>query len=129
MARGWMRAPHRILGGRQRAASPTTIPQSFAAQNPAVAITDCSPLWLKTCHRHVFLTRRARRQREPFARDKLQPDPNGSGCKLCTGISQRGLPAGYITEGDSIAAVEILGVINICIAFFDDFYHVSSSNL
>ncbi len=28
-----------------------------------VAISDCSPLWLKTCHRHVFLTRRARRER------------------------------------------------------------------
>ena len=29
--------------------------------NPAVrvAIIDCSPLWLKTCHWHVFLTRRA----------------------------------------------------------------------
>ncbi len=24
-----------------------------------VAITDCFPLWLKTCHWHVFLTRRA----------------------------------------------------------------------
>ncbi len=35
--------------------------------NPAVrvAITDCSPLWLKTCHWHVFLTRRASR-REPL---------------------------------------------------------------
>ena len=28
-----------------------------------VAISDCSPLWLKTCHRHVFLTRRAHRER------------------------------------------------------------------
>ena len=29
-----------------------------------VAISDCSPLWLKTCHRHVFLTRRAHRERQ-----------------------------------------------------------------
>ena len=34
-------------------------PQS-RLRSTAVAITDCSPLWLKTCHRHVFLTRRAR---------------------------------------------------------------------
>ena len=31
-----------------------------------VAIIDCSPLWLKTCHRHVFLTRRARLQGEAW---------------------------------------------------------------
>ena len=29
-----------------------------------VAITDCSPLWLQTCPRHVCLTRRALSQRE-----------------------------------------------------------------
>ena len=33
-----------------------------------VAISDCSPLWLKTCHRHVFLTRRARRERQKAPR-------------------------------------------------------------
>ena len=38
----------------------TDIPRHIVlTRRPQVAITDCSPLWLKTCHRHVFLTRRA----------------------------------------------------------------------
>ncbi len=45
---------------RAQRPAPTTIPQSSSSTNPAVAITDRFPLWLKTCHRHVFLTRRAR---------------------------------------------------------------------
>ena len=46
-----------------------------AAGNPSVSLTAdsvrvagiaCSPLWLKTCHRHVFLTRRAPYTGEPY---------------------------------------------------------------
>ena len=40
-----------------------TIPQPPSA---LVAIIDCSPLWLKICHWHIFLTRRALYTREPF---------------------------------------------------------------
>ena len=40
---------------------------AFARQPSAlVAIVDCSPLWLKICHRHIFLTRRALYTREPL---------------------------------------------------------------
>ncbi len=56
-----------------------SLPPSFATQNPPVAITDCSPLWLKTSHRLVFLTRRARRQREAFCGDAPDAAPYNGG--------------------------------------------------
>ena len=44
-----------------------------------VAIIDCSRLWLKTCHRHVFFTRRPLYTREPFLLSEDQPSPWGEG--------------------------------------------------
>ena len=48
-----------------------------------VAIIDCSPLWLKTCHWHVFLTRRASRGSQGVATD----------CQFfCTSVQPQSLP-------------------------------------
>ena len=44
--------------------------QSLSQPSAQVAIIDCSPLWLKTCHRHVFLTRRALYTREPWVQSQ-----------------------------------------------------------
>ena len=50
-----------------------------------VAIIDCSPLWLKTCHWHVFLTRRAS-GREAFGRlDACIPVGATIGRPSCSG--------------------------------------------
>ena len=38
----------------------------FRSPLAQVAIINCSPLWLKICHWHIFLTRRALYAREPL---------------------------------------------------------------
>ena len=82
----------RLRPGEDRKTDDLSYIPSVSRCSTAVAITDCSPLWLKTCHRHVFLTRRAHLQQgEPWCFYEALPNlRKGPGSPVSLPLCPRG---------------------------------------